>query len=312
MTKQHSKDFWWSHKVEATDIYASGDGGATAGAMTKMTDSGVAAGKPAGKPTMPMKEYSREVIESMGDDDWIQTVFTNGLESIEGDIPLYLQDKTWLTQILQAATGAIPALSRTVHWQHGKTAVGVPRRFESFGVLCKKWKLEVTAGDKLPIQTITPFCYKTKTDIGDGDDVTAFDKLAFVTTAPCRSKDITISIEGTTVKYKKLTVEIETIYDEEIEGGDDATLEPRVVSRNITIDVDFKDPLDTVSVHPLTETDPAAINVIVTMAAPMSATITCTNLRIAKADNEKLPEKLGIYPRALKIVKGTDTTVVLS
>ena len=277
-----------------------------------MTDSGVAAGKPAGKPTMPMKKYAREVIEAMGDDDWIQTVFTNGLENIDGEIPLYLQDKTWLTQLLQAATGAIPALSQTVHWQHGKTAVGVPRRYESFGVLCKKWILESVAGDKLPTQNITTFCYKTKTDVGADTVVTPFDKLAFVTTPPCRSKDVTISIEGTTVKYKKLTVEIETIYDEEIEGGDDATLEPAVISRNVNIAIEFKNPLDTIAVHELTEVDPAAINVIVTIAAPFSATLTFTNLRITKADNENLPEKLEIYPRMLEIGKGTATTCVLS
>lgn len=312
MTKQHTKDFWYSTKVEATDKYASGDGGGSAGAMTKMSTSGTAAGKPAGKPTMPMKKYKRQEIQAMGDDDWIQTVYTSGLESIEGEIPLFLQEKVWLTQLLQAATGAIPSLARTIHWQHGTTAVGAARRYESFGCLCKKWKLEVEAGDKLPTQTCTIFCYKTKTDTGAGSTVNAFDKLAFNTDAPCRAKDITISIEGTTVKYKKLTVEIETVYDETVEGGNDANLEPRVIERKVNIQIEFDDPLDTIAVHELTETDPDALDVVITMAAPMSATLTFSNLRVTKADNELLPETIGIHTRSLELGKGTGTTCVLS
>lgn len=317
MTKQHSGAFWWSHKVEATDKYASGDGGAAAGDMTKMTTSGTAAGKPAGKPTMPMKLWKREAIEAMGDDDWIQTVFTSGLESVEGEIPLYLQDNTWLTQLLQAATGAIPSLSRIIHWQHGTTAAGNPRRFESFGTLAKKWVLEVEAGDKLPTQTITCFCYKTKTDEGAGTDVTAFNKLAFDTTTPCRAKDVTITIEGTTIKYKKLTVELTTVYDEDAEGGNDATLEPRVISRDVKIAIEFADPTINstdliLNEHNLTEVDPASIDVVVTMAAPMSSTLTFSNLRVTKSDNEMLPEKLSIHTRVLELGKGTGTTCALS
>lgn len=280
--------------------------------MTKMSTSGTAAGKPAGKPTMPMKKYKRQEISAMGDDDWIQTVYTSGLESIEGEIPLFLQEKVWLTQLLQAATGAIPSLSRIIHWQHGTTASGAPRRYESFGCICKKWKLEVEAGDKLPTQTCTIFCYKTKTATGAGTDVDAFDKLAFNTDAPCRAKDVTITIEGTAVKYKKLTVEIETVYDESVEGGNDANLEPRVISRNVNIQIEFDDPLDAIAIHELTETDPAALDVVITMAAPMSATLTFSNLRVLKADNEALPEEIGIYVRTLELGKGTGTTCVLS
>ena len=314
MGKQHSGQFWWAHKVEATNKYASGDAGANAGSMTKMTTSGTAAGKPAGKPTMPLKKWKREAIEAMGDDDWDQTVFTSGLESIEGEIPLYLQatTKVWLTQLLEAATGAIPALSRTLHWQHGKLAADTPRRYESFGTICKKWALEVEAGDVLPIQTITVFSYKTKTEVGADVHVTPYDKLAFQTAAPCRSKDITISIEGTLVKYKKLSVEITTMYDEEPEGGDDSTLEPRVISRDVTMTIEFDDPLDTISIHELTEVDPAAIDVILTIGAPFSATLTWANLRVTKADNEALPEALEVFTRSLEIGKGTGTTCVLS
>lgn len=312
MTRQHTKEFWYSTKVEATDKYASGDAGGSAGAMVKMTTSGTAAGKPAGKPTMPMKKWKREEIQAMGDADWDQTVYTSGLESIDGEIPLYLQDKTWLTQLLQAATGAIPSLSRTVHWQHGSVAADNPRRFESFGVLCKKWKLEVEAGDKLPTQTCTVFCYKTKTDVGSGNDVTAFNKLAFDTTVPCRAKDVAISIEGSTIKYKKLTVEVETVFDDTVDGGDESALEPRVIERKVSISIEFPDPLDTIAVHELTEVDPASIDVVVTMASPMSATLTFTNLRVTKADNEELPETIGIQVRKLEIGKGTGTTCVLS
>ena len=317
MTKQHSKDFWWSSKVEDTDKYASGDDGGSAGAMTKMTTSGTAVGKPAGKPTMPMTKFKRQVVEAMGDDDWIQTVFTSGLENFDGEIPLYLQSNVWLTQLLQADTGAIPALSRTIHWQHGKLASENPRRYESFGCVCKKWVLSVTAGNELPIQTITLFNYKTKTDEGTGTDVTAFDKLAFITTAPCRSKDITISIEGTTIKYKTLNVEITTVYDEDPEGGDDATLEPRVISRDVVISIELADPtIDStdliVNEYNLTEVDPATIDVILVMSAPMSSTVTFSNLRVTKSDEESLPEKLEVYVRNLEIGKGTGTTCVLS
>lgn len=317
MTKQHSSEFWYSTKVEATDKYASGDGGGTAGAMTKMSTSGTAAGKPAGKPIMPMAKYKREVIEAMGDDDWIATVYTSGLDFVEGELPLYLQDKIWLTQILQASVGAIPSLSRTIHWQHCKTAAENGRRYESFGVLATKWKLEVEAGDKLPTQTITCRCYKTKQEIGDGADVTAFNKLAFDTTVPCRAKDVTISIEGTTIKYKKLTVEITTNYDWTPEGGNDSTLEPRVISRDVLIQVEFADPtIDSADLvlneHEMTETTPTAIDVVLTLAAPMSATITWANLRVTKSDIEELPEEKGIYVRKLELGKGTSTTCVLS
>jgi hypothetical protein len=317
MAKLHSKNFWYSTKAEVQNKYASGDAGANAGSMAKMTTSGTAAGKPAGKPVMPMKKYKREAIEACGDDEWTQTVFTSGLENFDGEIPLFLQEDVWLTQILQCAAGAIPEYSRTVHWQHGATAVGAGRRFESFGTLCKKWKLHVEAGDKLPTQTVTLFCYKTKTDEGAGTDVDAYDKLAYATTAPCRSKDVTMTIEGTTIKYQTLDVEITSVYDEVAEGGNDATLEPRLISRDVSIVVDFQDPtIDSadlvINEHNLTETTPTAIDVVITMAAPMSDTLTFANLRVLKADEEELPDHLSIHTRHLELGKGTDTTCVLS
>jgi len=312
MTKQHSKDFWFSYKVEGSN-YASGDGVGVAGAMAKMTTSGTAFMKPTKKPIMPYVKWTRAEVKSLGDDEYARIVYPDGKEVIDGEVENHLQASTWLTNIMLGAAGAIPTTSYTFHWQHKPLATDLGRVFESYGVLAKKWHLSVVNDEKkLPTQTTTFLAYDTKTETGGADAVvTDYDKLAFLTTAPCLSRDVTITIEGAAVKYKTLDVDIEKIFDTVIEAGGTTNLQPRIVEYKVEIAITFQDPLDTIAAHELVEADTAAIDVVITMAAPMSKTLTASNMRVDTADNEQLPE-FGMVDRTLKLVPNTGFTWVLT
>lgn len=313
MTKQHSKDFWFSYKVEVQNKYASGDAGANAGSMAKMTTSGTAFMKPTKKPTMPYVKWSRLEVKSMGDDEYARVVYPDGKTVINGEVENHLQAKTWLTQIMQGIAGAIPEYSYTFHWQHQATEAAHGRVFESYGCIPVKWHLSVTNDEKkLPTQTTTFLPYDTKTETGGADAVVAgYDKLAFLTTSPCISRDVTLQIEGAAIKYKTLDVDIEKVVDTVIEGGSTVDLQPRIVEYKVSVEVTFQDPLDAIAIHEQTEADTAALDVIVTMAAPMTAVLTASNMRVDEADNEKLPD-FGMVDRKLKLVPNTGFTWVLS
>lgn len=317
MTKQHSSNYWFSYKAERASYYASGDNGSgTAGGMTKMTTSGTAFMKPVKKPKMPVVKWQREEFKSCGDDEYARIVYNNGKYVQLGEIVNHLQAKTWLTNVMLGAAGAVPNQSYIFHWQHGLTSVGAARRFETFGVLAQKWHLHVEYdAKKLPTQTTKFLPYDTKTDEGAGTDVSAFDRLAFLTTVPCLSKDVTITINTIPIKYKTLDVYIEKVFEDVVEQGSNCILEPLIDEYKVRIEINFQDPTITndliLNEHEFTEVDTAGIGVIITLAAPMSATLTATNMRVATSNNEELPE-FGIRSHDLVLVPNTGFTWALT
>jgi hypothetical protein len=317
MAKQHSKEFWFSYKVEGSN-YASGDGVGAAGAMAKMTTSGTAFQKPLAKPKMPYVKWNREDLKSMGDDALATLVVPNGKEVIDGEVKSSLQISTWLDSIflptMASAAGSLPTNSYTFHWQHGLTAVGNARRFESYGCYVKKWKLEVNNEKaELPTQITTFTPYDTKTETGAGTNLTAYDRLAFLTTKPALNRDVTFTIAGAAVKFNKLMTEIERVMDTTIEAGSVSCLQPLIIEIKANIEVEFCDPQDVIACHELVEVDTAGITITIPIVfAAGTKTITMTNMRLGESDNADLPDKTELYKRRLKLVPNTGFTCTIA
>ena len=290
----HTKDFKMAYVEESN--YAGGNGG-TKYAKTALisTDTPTNLHLPYGSVKFPYIEYEKESIKSAGKGYEKTTRYIKGYNYKEFIYPFFLQENTWITEII---TNSDSIKSWLFHIENDDGS-----KFDAFGCQVKKYTL--TANEKdFPKEEIE-FIY------WDVDASVALDTSpVFSTTQPKIHKDVTISINSNSIECKSATLTIERNVNDIFGTGKYQRIDPNLISISSSLEITF---LVDSSDNLIKDLSNNSINeyAVVIGRGITGGTLTISKMIAIESNYNEVPE-FGLHEYTLKLENSGDTSYSLA